>query len=248
MKAYLSLLKVNLLLYLREPGAVFFSLILPVLLLLLFGFIFGNTPMGDSYGQFGYVDGEVPGLLVIVMITVGFLQIPANLTIQKTIKVLRSFQLTPLKPATYIIADISANIVIVIFTLLVLALVGSLFFDLKFAGSLLLLSGGIVLCCLVFFLAGYVIANFSKSPRAAQAVGNMLFFPSLFLSDAAIPLNIMPDNMVAFAKALLPTKAVFFLRDIWFGNDALGSEFLVLSIALGILFLLAIVTFRWDAD
>ena len=66
-------------LYLREPVAFFFSLAYPTLLLLLFGFIYGNDPAPEFWGRnYGTVDASVPAYAGIIIGTVALMGIPID--------------------------------------------------------------------------------------------------------------------------------------------------------------------------
>ena len=49
-------------LFMREPAAFFFTLIFPVLLIVMFGLVFGNEPGATFPGPFGYVDFSTPAM------------------------------------------------------------------------------------------------------------------------------------------------------------------------------------------
>ena len=53
-------------LFIREPSAAFFTLAFPLMLLVLFGSIWGNEPT-PFYGGFGYVDASVPAFTAMII-------------------------------------------------------------------------------------------------------------------------------------------------------------------------------------
>ncbi len=59
--------------FLREPIGVFFALLFPILLLLLFGMIFGSDP---AMPGFKVIDFYVPALISMIIGTVGLMGIP----------------------------------------------------------------------------------------------------------------------------------------------------------------------------
>ena len=66
MKHLLKLAQVEIKLFLREPAALFFTLVFPVILLLVFGAIYGNEP-SDFFGGYGYVDTVCPAFIGLVI-------------------------------------------------------------------------------------------------------------------------------------------------------------------------------------
>ncbi len=246
MKALRELVRVNLLLYRREPAAFFFSMIFPVMLLLLFGLMFGGESTIDE--SFAYVEEAVPGFIIVIVATVGLLQIPVNLALRKEMRILRGLKLTPLKPGVYIFADIIANMTIVLASMLLLSFVGWLAFGMRFAGQIPLALAGMLLCCATFFAFGYLIANLSPTSKAASAIGNLVFFPFMFLSGAAIPLSAMPEHIQTFTAYLPMTQAVSFMQGLWMGRPL--EQLMTPVVSLGVLAIVSAAIaarfFKWE--
>ena len=79
MKTFYKLTYMELKLQLREPVALFFTLAFPVMLMALFGVIFGNEA-DEMFGGYGQVDLSVPGYIGMVIGTIGMLSIPTTLS------------------------------------------------------------------------------------------------------------------------------------------------------------------------
>ena len=75
MRGFQQLTWTELKLFLREPAAVFFTIAFPLMLLFVFGGIFGNEPT-DWIGTLGSVDISVPGYMGLIVGTTAFLSIP----------------------------------------------------------------------------------------------------------------------------------------------------------------------------
>lgn len=93
-----SMTKTELKLYLRDPMAVFFTLLFPLMMLFLFGSIFGNESDPDLGGR-GSVDVSVPGYIAITIATNAIMGLPINLATYRAGGVLRRFRATPLAPS-----------------------------------------------------------------------------------------------------------------------------------------------------
>ena len=65
MKGFWKLAWVEIKLYLRQPEAAFFTLVFPMLLLFLFGSIYGNKPNPFFCGR-GMVDVSTPAYLAMI--------------------------------------------------------------------------------------------------------------------------------------------------------------------------------------
>ena len=98
MKSLLKLTFIDLKLYLRNYIASFFTLVFPLLMLVLFGSIYGNQPL-PMFGGHGTVDITVPGYIATLVIgTTAFLSLPVDLALQRQLGVLRRMRATPLRP------------------------------------------------------------------------------------------------------------------------------------------------------
>lgn len=233
--------------FLREPMALFFTVAFPVLLLLLFGFIWGNEP-GSPFSPpgFGYIDAVVPALAAIVIGTVALVSIPTATATDRKQKLLRRYQATPLRPLVYFVADVSVHVATAAMGMVLLIIVAKLVFALRFGGSWLAVLGGFALSTLAFVAVGYVIAGVVRSDRVALAVGMAIYFPLMFLSGAAMPLETMPENVRRVAGWLPLGHVVRLLQDLWFGTGWNWTSGLVLLGMLVVGTAVSAVVFRWE--
>lgn len=231
-------------LFSREPVALFFTIAFPVLLLILFGVIFGNE-IDPLYG-YGYIDAQVPGLIAIIIGTVALLSVPIATATAREQKILRRYRATPMRPMTYLSADISVNYFIALAGMVLLVVIGLIAFDLRFGGNLLAVLAGFTLSILAFMAAGYVLASLAPTSRIAQVVGQVLLFPMMFLSGAALPQNLMPESIRNFSEILPLTHVVHLMQDLWFGAGWNWTAVMVLSGMLVVGVIVAAATFRWE--
>ncbi len=134
MKSYTQLLAVNLRLFLREPITAFFTLGFPVMLVLIFGAIYGNEPT-PLFGGRGSMDVSMPGYTALILGAVGFMTVAINTSSYREARILRRFRATPLRPLTYIAADVTANLVMTLLGMVGVVAVGWLLFRVHFGGS-----------------------------------------------------------------------------------------------------------------
>jgi ABC-2 type transport system permease protein len=247
MKGFRKLTLVNLKLYLREPIATFFTLAFPPLLVVLFGAMYGNDPL-PMFGGYGSMDVSMPGYTAMILGTVGFLGVPITISGYRESGVLRRFQATPMRPLTYILADIVANLVTTLLGMMGLVIIGWLLYRVQFEGQVMAVILAVVFCGLAMFSIGYLIAGLAPGARTAQVVGMVIFYPMMFLSGASIPLEVMPETIQRIADFLPLTYVVRLLRGLWFG-DAWGEHLLETAVLAGVLLVctaLAARFFRWE--
>ena len=247
MHSFLQLTYMNFKLYLRDPIATFFTLAFPPLMTVLFGAMYGNDPT-PMFGGYGSMDIAMPGYTAMILGTVGLLSVPITISSYRESGVLRRFQATPMRPVTYILADIAANLITTLVGMVLLVVVGWLLYRVQFEGQAIGVILAVIFCGLAMFSIGYVIAGLAPGARPAQVVGMVIFYPMMFLSEATIPLEIMPETIQRIANYLPLTYVVRLLRGLWFG-DPWGGHVLETAVLGGILVVctgLAARFFRWE--
>lgn len=248
MRKLLALAFVQAKLFIREPAAFFFTLVFPLLLILMFGFVFGNEPGGPFGSAFGYIDYSTPAITVLIVVTIGLLGIPIQTATARENRTLRRFRAAPMAPLTYVGATVLVYFLLAVVGMVLLVVVATLLFGLRFAGSWLDVAAAFTLVGAAFFSVGYLIASVASTARIAQVVGQLLYFPMMFLSGAAVPLQVMSADVRRVAEALPMTHAVRLLQNLWFGRGWRGSvtEVLVMVATLVIGLALSARTFRWE--
>jgi len=247
MRGLKQLILVNLKLYLREPIATFFTLAFPPLLILLFGTMYGNDP-SPIYGGYGSMDVTMPAYTALVLGTVGLLSVPITTGGYREQGILRRYRATPLRPMTYIIADVLTNLLMTLLGMFVLVAIGWLLYRVRFEGQVLSVLSAVVFAGLAMFAVGYLIASIVPGARTAQVVGMVLFYPMMFLSGASIPLEVMPETVRRISEFLPLTYVVTLIRGLWFGNGW-GDHLTEVAVLGGVLVVcagLAARFFRWE--
>lgn len=245
MRSFLKLSVVQFKLFLREPVAFFFTLIFPLLLLTLFGLVWGNEPAA-IYGGFGYIDQAVPGLAAVIIGTIALMSVPVATAAAREQKILRRFRATPMRAQSYLAAQVVVYLVLALAGMALLIVAASLFFGLRFAGNWFAVTAAFVFCTVSFVAVGYLIAGLAPTSRVAQVAGQLIFFPLMFLSGATIPLQVMPDGVRQAAEWLPMTQLVLLLQGLWFGQGWNLPALAMMAVLLVVGALLATPAFRWE--
>lgn len=247
MRAFRSLAWVLATLALRDPLAVFFTLLLPAGLVVLFGLAFGNAPIPLEAGR-GAIDHQLPAIAAWVFAMTGLFSVPMALLGRRDAGTLRRFQVTPLRPATYLAADIAVQLVQAGLGLGLLFAVGSLGFGARGGGSAVAVVAAATLCAAAFLAFGYALAALLPNARSVPVVGNLLAVPMLFLSGATAPLEVMPEAVRRAAEFNPLQHAVALLRGAWFGEpwSGLAVSAAVVAALLVVSAGVAAARFRWS--
>jgi ABC-2 type transport system permease protein len=234
-------------LFLREPVGAFFTLVFPLMMLFLFGSIYGNTPSEYFNGR-GTVDISVPAYTAMIIATTGLVGLTITMASYRENGVLRRLRTTPISPLVVLVAQVIVLFMMTVLGMLLLIIAGKLVYHLRFEGNALSVLAGFVLSSLSFFALGFVLAGLMPTARTAQVVGMVILYPMLFLSGAGFPRELLPEAIKKIANYLPLTYVVSLLRGLWVGEPWKGhlTDVLVLVAVLVAGVLISIKTFRWE--
>lgn len=243
MRAFWKLTWTEAKLFLREPAATFFTLAFPLLLLFVFGAIFGNEPYAP--GGYGSVDYSVPGYIAIMIGALSLIGVPITLASYREQGILRRFRVAPV-PAWWVLGAqaVVALGMVLLGTVLVVA-AAYFTFDLRLPQHPWAAGGAVVLGSLSFFAVGALLGGVLPTARTAQAVGMALFFPMLFLSGAAMPRMLFPELLQQISLYLPLTHVVLLIQELWMGPGWNLMALLVLIFLLAGSASIAPRWFRW---
>lgn len=244
MRAFLTLTWTETKLFLREPTAAFFTLAFPLLLLFAFGAIFGNDP-ASAPGDVGYATYAIPGYIALTIGSLGLLGLPTVLAIYRNQGILRRFRVTPLRPTAVLGSQAIVHLLMLLVSTLLLTAAATFTYDVPFPSRPLLALASLLLAGLSFLAVDFLLGALLPTARAAQAAGNALFFPMLFLSGAAIPQFLFPEWLKTASAALPLTHATWFLQDAWLHGEWNGPSSLVLLVMGIVSVSIAASIFRW---
>lgn len=180
----------------REPTALFFSVLMPVAFFALFAMMFGNEGSGfgieavATYGAFGVLSVVVmnPGIGLADARERGWLRV-------------KRADGTPL--GATLAAKVTAAMPYAIITLAAITVVGWLNAGPMDMVQLVRVIGVLLFGALPFSLFSLAIGA-KLSPNAATAVLNAVLIPSVILSGLWFPLEMLPDLMARIAVYLPP--------------------------------------------
>jgi len=249
MKTFRQLCRVTAMRTLREPAAVIFSIAFAPVFVLVMGLIFGNKPAPEFGGQ-GFLEANFTAFPGIVIAISSVVMVPIDMATQRSAGVLRRFQVTPLKPGLYLAADVLSRMVLTFLSIATMYGIAIVAFGVRPASAMALLSTLVAtLLGLAAFLAlGYLVAYRLRTPGAAQGLGNILLYPLIFTSGAAVPLAVLPEGVRSAARFSPLTQLTYLTRGLWAG-DGWGAHWgsAVVLLGFGIICgALAARLFRWE--
>ncbi len=248
MRTLLKLTWVEMKLFIREPMTMVFTFALPVILVLVMGGVFGNTPdpEGAIYRGVGPMDYYVPAYIGLIIASIGLVSMPVHLTGYRERGVLRR-----LKASSISIWSIFGSQAIVSFVISILGGILVLVVSLvTYHASLADMPGMFVLAFVIstvcFASIGILLGALFPTTRAAQGIGLLLFFVMMILSGGGPPREVMTEAMHYVADITPLRYVILLLQDPWlgFGWD-IKSMFIVLGIT-AVATILSLRFFRWE--
>jgi ABC-2 type transport system permease protein len=181
-------------LFWRNPSAAFFSFVLPLLFLFLFGAIFSGNRKD--------LNVIIPGIAGMSVMSTTFSALAMNMTFLREEGVLKRIQGTPLPPGSYL-AGVAANAVTnAAIQVVVVVLAGRIFFGIGWPKDWLELvvftAVGVATLAALGVAWSHVIPNFDAAP----AYVNIVFLPVIFISGVFFDTDNTPRFLQDIAKAL----------------------------------------------
>lgn len=180
----LSSAKYALLSFRRNPAATFFTVVFPVMFLVVFGFVFGNENIESDGNTVKVATFIVPGILTLSIVSATFVNLAMGQVFRREFGQLKRLRGTPLSPLAYLIGQILASLVIVVFMTVLVTVIGRIFFGVEFnLSSIGIFALGIALGSAAFSALGLAVTAIIPNQDAAPAVTNAAVFPLYFVSD-----------------------------------------------------------------
>jgi ABC-2 type transport system permease protein len=186
----------------RNREARFFTVLLPLIFLVIFAAVFGNDTVIVDGREIKQTTYYVPNLMALAIVSAAVQSLVIAVVTQRESGILKRRRSTPV-PAWALIAGRALTSVVVVFTNFVaLALVGVVFYGVDLPGATLpatlvtVALGGAALCCV-----GFAIATFVRSEDAAAPVVQAITLPLFFISGVFIPDDNIPDGLLTVASA-----------------------------------------------
>jgi ABC-2 type transport system permease protein len=233
----------------RNPGAVFFTVLLPLVFLFIFEVIFG----GDTLEELGGLRTStyyIPAILTLAIVSATLQSVAIRITTDRENGILKRGRGTPMPAWVFFAGRVGNALVISLLMLVIVPAIGWLLYDVSIpwehlpAVLVTLAIGAASFCCLGIALSAAI-----PSEEAAPAVTNIAVLPLYFLSGVFIPETEIPDGVLHVAN-VFPIR--HFFEAFFTAWDPLteGSAFewghLAIVAAWGALGLvLAIRYFRW---
>ena len=246
MKRFLVLTKAMLLMHLRNRMTLFWNLAFPVFVLVIYSQIFGT----NQVGKVNYMIWAVPGVVVFNIVAFGLLGSGTIMVNMREQGILRRLQASPMPAAQLVGSYLIVNVLIAILQSTIIVLFSALVFKtpLTVAGAMrafLMAVSGI----LAFVALGQVISGVAPTAGVAVAVGQIVNFGQMFITDMIMPMELLPEWVQRVAPYLPAYAVVQLVRPPLIDgrfSPALWSNLSVVAAYTIIAGIVAARLFRWS--
>jgi ABC-2 type transport system permease protein len=189
----------DLLAFLRNRQARFFTLVLPILFLVIFVSVFGNDKIGPQNVKASTY--YVPGLSALGVIAGSFVNLVISITAQREAGILKRRRSTPVPAWVLIAGRALVAIVVALGVMTVLLLIGRFAYGVRLPSHTLPgvvltgIVGAVAFCCL-----GYALSTAIRSADSAQPMVQAIMLPLYFISGVFIPNVNLPHWLRDIAK------------------------------------------------
>ncbi|MGH1489944.1 MAG: ABC transporter permease [Acidimicrobiales bacterium] len=193
----------DLLIFRRNPAATFFTVILPLIFLVLFTSIFGNETL-DSGAKVATF--YVPGILSLAIVSATAVNLAITMTARRERGVLKRVRGTPVPPWIFVAAQAVAGFAISALMTVIIIVVGRILFGVSVnAAGVPSLLISVAIGAASFAMIGLGLSAIIPSEDAAPAVTNAIMLPLYFISDVFIPSGQAPGWVQAVGN-LFPVR------------------------------------------
>jgi ABC-2 type transport system permease protein len=221
----------ELLTFARNRQARFFTVLLPVIFLVIFASVFGNQLLGPEHIKASTY--YVPGIAALAVLTASFSNLVISITAQRELGVLKRRRATPV-PAWVLVGGraLTALVISLLVTGVVIG-IGSLAYGVHVApGALGTLTLSVAVGSLALACLGYAVSTAISSADSAQPIVLAITLPLSFISGVYIPAVRLPSALQQIAE-VFPLQHLVAALDRGFLPGSTGVAWGDLAIVAG---------------
>ena len=228
----------------RNPQSAFFTFVFPVVIITLFGALFGSVGRSSYFYGLSALQYYVPTIAAVSVLGACYSQLAIVLSTRRQNGILKRVRATPLPAWTYFLGLLAHCIVVSVVDIALIVGVGRLF-GVPLPTHWAAIAVALILGAACFCALGVAVASLIRNAEAAPAVVQLVLFPLVFISGTYLPIH---SQFVQRITGVLPVRPFNealmgpFARHTGFDWAALGV-LLAWGVAGG---LIAVRRFRWD--
>ena len=235
------------LLFWRNREAAFFTFFLPVIFMLIFGSVYGNSVIKKE-GIRGAAFLEA-GMIGYGVAATCFAGLAITMVVRRESGVLKRIRATPLPAVAYILAVLASTFVVFLIEAALIVGIGKVLFSVPVPDELPELLVVLLLGAASFAAMGLGLTGLVRSSEGSSAVINAVYLPMAIISGTFFSTRAYPALLDGIATILPLTHYTELVRDVAVRNEHVWSHAgdVAIVLAWGVVGLVAALrTFRWQ--
>jgi ABC-2 type transport system permease protein len=189
----------ELLTFVRNRQAPFFTAALPVIFLVIFVSVFGNSRVGPEHVKASTY--YVPGIAALAILSAAFSNLVISITAQRELGILKRRRATPVAAWVLVAGRALCALVVGVVVMSIVIAVGRIAYGVHLAsGALPALALTAAIASLAFACLGYATSTAIASADAANPVVLAITLPLYFISGVFIPSVRLPSGLQTVAE------------------------------------------------
>ncbi len=247
MRSFGVLLKNELKLNIRNMNMVIFAVILPMIVLIILGFLYGTSPATEG-ADFTFLEQSIGALCTISICAGGLMGLPLVVSEYRERKILKRFKVTPISPVMLLTVEFLIYVIYCAVSLVTLIPMAMLFWKVEVHGSLLAFIGSWFLTMVSTLSIGMMVGGIAKNAKTASVIACILYFPMLIFSGATLPFEVMPKGMQTVVQFFPMAQGIQLMKATFLGTP-LSNMWLPVLVMLAVTIIcagVAIKGFKWE--
>lgn len=228
----------------RDTAGLIVPLGLPLLILVTSALAAGEQEIVNGLTALDLF--VVPLVLVMVIATIGIINMPSFLAYYRRTGILRRLAVTPASPAMVLIAQAVVSVIQAVLGIALALAVAGLAFGANPPVDLGIAIGVGVLAMAAMYSVGMLVAAVAPTPNSAVAIGLVVFFAFGALGGMFGGRQALPEPLAEFGGWLPFGAAIDALSAAWAGAPVDPVSLLSLAIAVVVGGVVAGLLFRWE--
>ena len=249
MRGLLQLTWVEIKVFVREPLGAIGTIVVPVIAFIYLGKATAGESAAPSDAFSGLLaPGGIPTLLALTVTVSAVLSLANIISIYREGGILKRMRATPLRPWTILTSHVLVKLLLTALTMTLMLLAGKRYFSIGPEVPVVRFTIALLISVLSILSLGFILASVVPTPRFAQPIGAVIFYPMIGLSGLFVRTESLPPKLRAVAKVLPFTHSTSLLQGIWTGDSWYAHRGDILALTLVFFICIAITSrvFRWE--
>lgn len=246
MRRFLTFLKTELKLSLRDMNMPIFAVIMPLVIFVILGVVYGTKPAYDGAG-YTFLEQSFGAVSAVAICAGGLMGLPQAVSSLREQKLLKRLRVTPAGPVFILGVELAMYVVYCALSLATLT-VAALPWGVRLRGSLPGFLGSWALTMLSTLSVGLLVGGVARDTKQASVIASILYFPMLVFSGTTLPIEVMPRTMQKVVHLFPLTQGITMMKNTFLGIGT-GDILLPVGVMLAVTALctgLAVRFFRWE--